>query len=191
MPAIGNGSEIEITDLALIRRVVGGDETALAVLYSRYAGMVYSVAKRILGETGAAEEVAQDIFYQLWRTASRFDLARGSLGGWLLVAARNRSIDRLRRRQSRGQPEKHGDEPGIDQVALNLNVETSVARKEMISQVRGALDRLPEEQRKALELAYFEGLTHSEIATRTGDPLGTVKTRLRTALESLRQALNP
>lgn len=175
--------ETEVTDLALIRRMVDGDEVALATLYDRYAGVVYSVARRILGDESAAEEILQDIFYQLWRRAADFDSARGTLPGWLLVAARNRAIDRLRRRTV--------TEEISENVALPLNLERATARNEIMSKVKGALNGLPAGQRQALELAYFQGLTHTEIAERTGEPLGTIKTRLRAALESLRRVLNP
>ncbi len=175
----------EATDLVLIRRVMGGDETALASLYDRYGSLVYSVAKRVLGDSSTAEEVVQDIFYQFWRTASSFDSARGTLAGWLLVTARNRSIDRLRRR--------HGaaEEIQEDVVALSFNLETAAAQNELMSQVKKFVGELPAPQRTALELAYFEGLTHSEIAQRTGEPLGTIKTRLRAAIESLKKGLRP
>jgi RNA polymerase sigma-70 factor (ECF subfamily) len=172
------------SDEGLIRRILSGDEVALGVLYDRYGGRVYSVAKRILQDDGAAEEILQDIFHQLWRNAASFDSARGALGSWLLVMARNRSIDRLRRRGPAATEEVaatlHG--PGLD-------IENAVAANEMTERVREALRALPEAQREAMELAYFEGLTQSEIAKRTGDPLGTVKTRLRTALASLKAEL--
>lgn len=173
------------SDLTLIRRVMAGDETALATLYDRYSGVVYSAANRILNDNGATEEVLQDIFYQLWRTASNFDESRGGLAGWLLVSARNRAIDRLRRRK----PSENIDDE--KPVAVKSNLETEIAQSEMMEKVKGVLQALPETQRAALELAYFEGLTHTEIAQRTGEPLGTVKTRLRSALQTLRQALNP
>jgi len=167
-----------------MRQIAGGDEKALETLYGRYCGVVYSVARRILGDVGAAEEVLQDIFYQLWRAASSFDPARGTLAGWLLVSARNRAITRLRRRGPAG-----FEEIEEQRVASNFNLESSAAANEMMSLVRNALAALPQEQRQVFELAYFEGLTHSEIAERTGDPLGTVKTRLRTALGTLRRAI--
>jgi len=167
-----------------MRQIAGGDEKALEILYGRYSGVVYSVARRILGDVGAAEEVLQDIFYQLWRAASSFDPARGTLAGWLLVSARNRAITRLR-----GSHRSAFGEIEVEAVASKFNLESSAAVNEMMLLVRNALAALPQEQRQALELAYFEGLTHSEIAERTGDPLGTVKTRLRTALATLRRAI--
>jgi RNA polymerase sigma-70 factor (ECF subfamily) len=163
--------------------MVAGDQTALAILYDRYGGIVYSAVWRILNDTGAAEEILQDIFHQLWRTASAFDAARGTLPGWLLVTARNRAIDRLRRRR----PEE-GEELSENLIPLPFNLESSVAQQELVSKVKAWLSDLPPPQREALELAYFQGLTHSEIAQRTGEPLGTVKTRLRAALQTLRKA---
>lgn len=163
-----------------------GDEAALAVLYDRYAGVVYSVARRVLRDAAAAEEILQDIFYQLWRTAANFDPARGSLAGWLLVTARNRAISRLRKRSL-----APAQELAEQAAVLPFNLESAVAQNQLMAKVKSALAQLPPEQRQALELAYFEGLTHSEIAARTGEPLGTVKTRLRAALDSLRRVLHP
>lgn len=181
-PGLHN-EEAGATDLDLIRRVAQGDELALAGLYDRYGALVYSVAYRVLNDVGAAEEILQDIFYQLWRTASNYDASRGKLGAWLLVSARNRAIDRLRRRQP--------VETTTEGIAASLDLESSVARDELMAKVKSACDGLPLPQRETLELAYFGGMTHSEIAQRTGEPLGTVKTRLRSALQALRQVLNP
>ncbi|MGH9436052.1 MAG: sigma-70 family RNA polymerase sigma factor [Terriglobia bacterium] len=185
LPGVPQRDEGRAADLDLIRRVAAGDESALAALYDRYSGVVYSVANRVLRDTGAAEEVLQDIFYQLWGTAASFDAARGGLGGWLLVSARNRAIDRLRRR-------KPVDTAMTDAVIpASFNLESSLAQSELIAKIRATFDILPPSQRQAVELAYFEGMTHSEIAQRTGEPLGTVKSRLRSALQSLRQVLKP
>jgi len=167
-----------------MERIVQRDESALAELYDRYAAMLSAVLNRILRDTQAAEEILQDIFYQLWRTSSQFDASRGSLPGWLTVIARNRAISRLRRKNP-----SSGEELAENAVVVSFNLETAVARREMMSRVMAVVARLPKEQREVLELAYFEGMTHSEIARHTGDPLGTVKTRLRTAVESLRQNL--
>jgi len=173
-------------DLALMRRLVDRDEAALAALYDRYGGLVYSVAARVLNDAPAAEEILQDIFLHLWGAASRFDPARGSLAGWLVVTARNRSIDRLRRRT----PESTADTLPQD-VALPFNLEDSVLRGHLLNKVCGAMERLPKEQRGLVDLAFFEGLTHSEIAARTGEPLGTVKSRLRAAIAWLKKELRP
>ncbi|MFZ0036931.1 MAG: sigma-70 family RNA polymerase sigma factor [Candidatus Acidiferrales bacterium] len=174
------------SDWTLIERIVARDETALASLYDRYSGLVCSVLNRILRDSAAAEEILQDIFFQVWRTAAQFDPARGSVPGWLAVAARNRAISRLRRRNP-GQ----GEELVENAIVLPFNIETEAAQKQMMGKVKGALGNLPKEQREAIEFAYFEGLTHSEIAARTGDPLGTVKTRLRSAVETLKKKLQP
>lgn len=172
------------SDWSLIERVVARDESALAALYDRYSGLLNGILNRILRDAQAAEEILQDVFFQVWRNAAQFDPARGSIAGWLVVASRNRAISRLRRR---GQ----GDTEELieNTVALPLNIETEAAQKEMLGKVRGAIADLSREQQEAVELAYFEGLTHSEIAARTGDPLGTVKTRLRSAVEALKKKL--
>ena len=180
-PTPGQRTDRRDTDEGLIRRIVDGDESALGILYDRYGGLVYSVAKHVLGDSGAAEEVLQDIFHQLWRSSASFDSSRGSLASWLLVMARNRSIDRARRRTP-----QLDDEDAASLHRPSLDIESEAAQNEMAARVRAALQALPEAQRVAMELAYFEGLTQSEIAKRTGDPLGTVKTRLRSALASLR-----
>jgi RNA polymerase sigma-70 factor, ECF subfamily len=182
---VTTGMDARASDAALIQRIVERDESALAVLYDRYAGMLSSVLNRILHDTQAAEEILQDIFYQLWRTAGNFDATRGSLPGWLMVIARNRAISRLRRHNPAG-----GDELEENTVVMQSNLESNVAQTQMIGKVKGALEKLPQEQRAAIELAYFDGLTHTEIAAKTGDPLGTVKTRLRTAVETLKKNLN-
>jgi len=177
-------TELRASDAALIERIMQRDERALEALYDRYAGMLLSVLRRILRDTQAAEEVLQDIFFQLWRRAADFDASRGSLPGWLLVIARNRAISRLRRHNPAA-----GEELVENAVFVPGHLESAVARQELLGKVKSALETLPKEQRTAVELAYFEGLTHREIAERTGDPLGTVKTRLRTAVETLKRGM--
>jgi RNA polymerase sigma-70 factor, ECF subfamily len=172
------------SDWSLIERIVARDETALAALYDRYSGLLCGILNRILRDAQAAEEILQDVFFQVWRNAAQFDPARGSIAGWLVVASRNRAISRLRRRNP-GETEELIE----NTVSLPNNIESEVAQKEMMGKVRGALADLSKDQQQAVELAYFEGLTHSEIAARTGDPLGTVKTRLRSAVETLRKKL--
>jgi len=177
-------TESRASDAALVARIVQRDESALAALYDRYSGMLSPVLNRILRDSQAAEEILQDIFYQLWRSATQFDASRGSLPGWLLVLGRNRAISRLRRHNPAS-----GEELLENTVVLPTNLESTIAQQQLVGKVKGALDSLPKEQRAAVELAYFEGLTHSEIAERTGDPLGTVKTRLRSAVETLKRNL--
>jgi RNA polymerase sigma-70 factor, ECF subfamily len=183
--SVETGSELRASDAALIARLIQRDETALAALYDRYAGMLSSVLNRILRDTQAAEEILQDIFFQLWRTASQFDASRGSLPAWLAVIARNRAISRLRQHNPAA-----GEELAEGIAVSTLNIETAAAQQQLMGRVVDALEKLPQEQRAAVELAYFEGMTHSEIAKRTGDPLGTVKTRLRSAVETLKRTLH-
>ena len=172
------------SDWSLLERVVKKDEAALAALYDRYSRLVFAEASRILRDKGAAEEILQDIFYQVWRTAEKFDPRRGSLPGWLLVVTRNRAISKLRRHSTTGD-----DELNENAVASAVNLESTASQNQLLGRVRGAMESLPEGQREAIELAYFEGMTHSEIASRTGEALGTVKTRIRSALEVLRRAV--
>jgi RNA polymerase sigma-70 factor (ECF subfamily) len=168
-------------DTALLSRVGHADEGAMESIFRRYSGPVYSVALRVLHDSGQAEDVMQEIFLQLWRNPAAFVQGRGSLGAWLVVVTRNRAIDLIRRRKLTD---------SVDDVVLAspINVADEAERNAMMEKVRGVLSNLPQEQRKSLELAYFEGLTHTEIASRTGDPLGTVKTRIRQALITLRKA---
>lgn len=169
-------------DAALIARLRSGDQTAMSDLYDRYAAVVYGVALRVLGDTMAAEDVLQEVFLQLWRQPQRFDTSRGRLAPWLAVIARNRAIDLLRKRPS---------ENDITELPIStgLNLEDVTAQRLAIEKVRGVLSSLPAEQRRTLEMAFFEGMTHTEIAGKTGEPLGTVKTRIRSALLAVRKAL--
>jgi RNA polymerase sigma-70 factor, ECF subfamily len=175
---------LRASDAALIQKIVQRDESALAALYDRYASLLSSLLNRILRDTQASEEILQDVFYQLWRNAAQFDPARGSLPGWLAVIARNRAISRLRRHNP-----SEGEELLETTVIVPANLENALVQQQLLGRVKGALENLSSEQRAAIELAYFEGLTHSEIASKTGDPLGTVKTRIRSAVESLKRNL--
>ncbi len=156
----------------------------MAQLYERYSPIVYSVALRVLGNTAAAEDVLQEVFMQLWRSPEVFDASRGSLPGWLAVITRNRAIDSLRKRR-----------PETDIADVVVSIEPDLASNaewsRSLEKIRGTLGGMPAPQRSALELAFFDGLTHTEIAARTGEPLGTIKTRIRTGLVSLRKAFNP
>lgn len=176
------GSQPATKDSVLVSGIRSGDEHAMAQLYDRYSPVVYSVALRVLGDTGAAEDVLQEVFLQLWRNPVAFDSNRGSLGAWLAVIARNRAIDSLRKRK----PETNSEEVVL---SVDIDLESETERRRVLEKVRGVINALPEDQRKALEMAFFEGLTHTEIAAKTGQPLGTIKTRIRTGLLSLRKAL--
>jgi RNA polymerase sigma-70 factor (ECF subfamily) len=170
-----------VSDLSLLWAIRSGDESAMASLYDRYSSIVYAVALRVLGDTGAAEDVLQEVFMQLWRNPQAFDSSRGNLGAWLGVISRNRAIDGLRKRR-----------PETDIADVVVSVEPDMAseaeRAMSMERVRVVLGGMPGAQRTALEMAYFEGLTHSEIAARTGEPLGTIKTRIRAGLQALRKA---
>src|SRR4029077_16908355 len=168
-------------DRALVSAIRSGDQAAMAALYDRYSSIVYSVALRVLGDTGAAEDLVQDIFMQLGRNPGSYDSSRGSLGAWLAVISRNRAIDGLRRRR----PESDVEDV-IVSVTPDLASEADRARA--AEKVRGLLRGMPVAQRAALEMAYFEGMTHTQIAAKTGEPLGTIKTRIRAGLTALRKA---
>jgi len=165
----------------LVSAIRGGDQSAMATLYDRYSSIVYSVALRVSADTGAAEDVLQEVFMQLWRNPTAFDASRGSLGAWLAVITRNRSIDALRKRRS---------ETDIDEVIVSVqpDLASEAERTRALEKVRGVLGSMPVSQRTALELAFFEGLTHTEIAGKTGEPLGTIKTRIRSGLLTIRKA---
>ncbi len=168
-------------DASLLSRIQHGEHAAMAQLFARHSRLVYSVAVRVLHDPTAAEDVLQDIFLQIWRDPSGFIATRGSLEGWLAVVARNRSIDVLRRRKPT---------ESVDDLSL-FSAQDLSSRAEhnlMIERVKTVVATLPKDQRQALEMAFFEGRTHSEIAERTGDPLGTVKTRIRSALQTLGKA---
>lgn len=166
--------------MEVVSAIRSGDESAMAHLYDKYSSIVYSVALRVLADTGAAEDVLQEVFMQLWRNPGAFDASRGNIAPWLAVIARNRAIDSLRRRQ-----------PETDIEDVIVSVEPDMAgdaeRSRAMEKVRSALGSMPAPQRSALEMAYFEGLTHTEIAEKTGEPLGTVKTRIRAGLMALRK----
>jgi RNA polymerase sigma-70 factor, ECF subfamily len=169
-------------DMRLVARVRAGDQQALAELYDRYSSVVYGVALRILQDTGAAEDILQDIFLQLWRRPDAFDSSRGSLTAWLAVIARHRSIDRLRKRR----PETDIEDCVI---AGGSDPRDETERALVIEKVRIVMTEMGADQRTAMEMAFFQGLTHTEIAEKTGEPLGTIKTRIRSGLQLLRARL--
>lgn len=171
-------------DARLLNRVRERDQAAMATIFDRYARMAYSVAFRVLSDPAQAEDVMQDVFFQLWQSPESFATGRGSLGAWIAVVVRNRAIDVLRKRRP--------SDP-VEEVVLpaGVDVAADVEQHTMVQRIRTVLRGLPAEQRTTVEMAFFDGLTHSEIAEQTGDPLGTVKTRIRAALTSVRRAMNP
>lgn len=177
-------------DETLIEQIKRRDADAFAMLYDRYADLVYSVALRVLADPALAQDTTQDVFLRVWRTPAAYDPARGRFPSWLVSVTRNRAVDEVRmrgRRRLREMGEQAaGDDPPDSraedpQLAAQLQADREAIRK--------ALTTLPEEQRTAIELAYFSGLTQLEIAERLGQPLGTVKTRTRLGLRKLRAAL--
>ncbi len=178
------------SEAALVRAVAEGSAEALGTLYDHHAASVYGLARRILTRLEDAQEVVQDVFAQVWRDAPRYDPSRATVAGWIMVLARTRAIDRLRARKARPD-QQEGVEPAQapSLAAVGPDPEDTAISREAASKVRAAFEALPDPLRTLVDLAYFQGLTHSEIAGRTGVPLGTVKTRLRTAVASLRLVL--
>jgi RNA polymerase sigma-70 factor (ECF subfamily) len=172
----------------LVRRAAEGEEAALAELYDATSRRVYGLARKILRDRESAEEATLDAYLQLWRQAGCYDPSRGDVLGWLLTLTRSRAIDLLRTRSRRENHEEglaraHAlSDPGWDP-------ERASAASERAEQVRVALAALPAEQRDVIEAAYFEGLSHSEVASSLGQPLGTVKTRIRSGMSTLRRLL--
>jgi RNA polymerase sigma-70 factor (ECF subfamily) len=176
-------------DGALVRRMTAGDTSAVGELYDRHGRAMYSLACRILSDPAEAEDVVQEVFAQAWRQRERYDERRATVAGWLLMMTRTRSIDRIRARQAR--PAMTGDAEPILQRQQDPapGPEAATLTQDSAARVRAALAELTAVQRRALELAYFEGLTQTDIAERLREPLGTVKTRIRTALQRLRAVM--
>ena len=183
---------LDPSDERLIARVASGDTDAIGLLYDRYCRPAYSLARRICGDDGIAEDVVQESFLALWRDPQRFDAARGNFGSWLMTLVHHKAVDAVRRESAtrrRTVPGADGaDEwnappgPGADHAALG-----SV----LAGQIRDALGNLPDEQREALALAYYGGYTQREVAAITGVPIGTVKSRMFTGVQRLRRLLLP
>lgn len=164
----------------LLRQVAAGDAEALGEFYDLYAGLANGLALRILRNSTEAEDVVQEVFVQVWRQAPRYDSLRGSPEAWVCTMARTRALDRLRRLAARREDPSEAAPPPRD-----------LPKTDEALAVQRAMDSLSEDQRRALELAYYEGLTQSEIAHRLGQPLGTIKTRIRSAMIRLRETLEP
>ncbi|MBA2458698.1 MAG: sigma-70 family RNA polymerase sigma factor [Gemmatimonadales bacterium] len=183
------------SDGELIGGAAAGDERAIAALYDRYGGVVYAVAFRIVGQRADAEEIVVEAFAQAWRDASRFEARRGSVAGWLTMIARSRALDlvRARVRRERITATAAADRPEKSPAMGDFHGDPSrsVDHTERRVRVREALDTLSPPQRQAIELAFFEGLSQSEIAERLQEPLGTVKTRVRLGMQKLRELLRP
>jgi RNA polymerase sigma-70 factor, ECF subfamily len=180
-----SAAERQREGVALIRRMAGGDREAFGLLYTRLAPLAFALTRRIVVNEGEAEEVLQEVFWQIWQDARSFDERRGSPEAWVLNRARSRAIDRVRSIRRRSETFVGPLEGAAGEAAADPAGNPASAAADRVS-VRTALALLPEAQRQAIELAYFGGFTQAEIARRLGEPLGTVKTRMRTGLDKLR-----
>lgn len=175
-------------DVALVRRLLQRDVHAFEELYDRHSRIVYGLVLRILQQASTAEEVVQDVFLQLWRNAAQYDISRGPFLPWLLTLSRNRALDHLRLKSERQRRrEDQADEPPA--VIAAPDFESHLDEKRRALRVRELIGALQPQQRRAIELAYFEGLTHSEIAAKLQEPLGTVKSWIRNGLLKLKEGL--
>jgi RNA polymerase sigma-70 factor (ECF subfamily) len=179
-------------DLELVERIRQGDQGALDLLYKRYSGPVYSLVWKVLQNSEEAEDVALDVFWQVWRQAGRYDPSRGAPPAWIFTLARSRAIDRLRARKRREDRNVSIDDPelNIDPLDDKAAPDDVVSFRQNRDAVRGAMSKLSAVQREAVELAFLQGMTHVEIAEKLGQPLGTVKTRIRQGLIRLRKHLD-
>ena len=174
-------------DAELVERLRKRDPQALGELYDRYGRVAYSLVFRIVRDTGIAEDLVQETFLRVWNRAQAFDSQRGALGAWLLAVARNRAIDYLR--SSSGRMRNALELEEAEQPAAYVDLEKDVLNSDQARRLRDAMKKLNDNQRSVIELAYFEGLSQTEMAERMGQPLGTVKTWVRTALRNLRDEL--
>jgi RNA polymerase sigma-70 factor (ECF subfamily) len=183
-------SRIErLADEELMAVVDRKEAAAFEVLYDRHGGAAYSLAYRIVGSRAAAEDVTQEAFLSIWRSNARFDRARGSVRSWVLSVVRNRAIDSLRRGGAQAPQLDHDDDGILEARPADDRTEAEAIRRESSRELRGALKELPDDQSQVIELAYFGGFSHSEIAEMLGMPLGTVKGRMRLGLEKIRGQL--
>jgi RNA polymerase sigma-70 factor (ECF subfamily) len=175
-----------LADEELMPLIAVKDPEAFEVFYDRHGGVAYSLAYRIVGDPGAAEDVTQEAFISLWRSGARYDRARGSVRSWMLSIVRNRAIDSLRAGAGKAPKLTYDDDAVLEQRPSDELTEEEAMRHETATEVRGALNQLPGDQSKVIELAYFGGFSQSEIARMLGVPLGTVKGRMRLGLEKIR-----
>ena len=182
-----SGSLQEASDAALVVAIGRWREDALAEAYLRHAGAVFALARRVLQESAAAEEVVQEVFLRLWNAPERFDPERGALRSFLLTQAHGRAVDVLRSDTSRRRREER--EAVADTATGGYDVEPEVLDLSVADRVKGAVGSLPDAERQAIELAYFGGMTYQQVAAALGAPEGTVKTRIRTGLRRMREEL--
>lgn len=175
-------------DTALVQRLLQNDVSAFETLHDRHSRLVYALVLRILQQAGPAEEVVQDVFLQLWRNAAQYDAARGPFVPWLVTLARNRALDTLRLKSER-QRRLEGQTEELHSVVSMPQYEKELDEKRRGEQVRSLMGELNPQQKRAIELAYFQGLSHSEIAAALKEPLGTVKSWIRNGLMRLKEGL--
>lgn len=187
--SLGRDRAERLADEELMPLIATRDPEAFAVFYDRHGGVAYSLAYRIVGDRGTAEDVTQEAFVSIWRSGARFDPTRGSVRAWLLSIVRNRGIDFLRSRAGRAPKLAFDDDSILEQRPAEELTDEEALRRETTTELRGALGTLPAEQAQVIELAYFGGFSHSEIARMLGVPLGTVKGRMRLGLEKVRAEL--
>jgi RNA polymerase sigma-70 factor, ECF subfamily len=183
-----NGSNAE--DVALIRRIVEADETALGALYDRWVRSLYSLVLHLLRDPDEAEDVVEETFWQAWRKAGSYEPSKGAVSTWLLTIGRRKALDRLRARKRSREDLLDSDRGFDDLPSRSQDPSVDAEGSELKEKVKAALRALPNEQREVLELGYFSGMSQTEIAEATGQPLGTVKTRMRLALQKLREPLS-
>jgi RNA polymerase sigma-70 factor (ECF subfamily) len=178
------------TDAVLMERILQRDSSALETLYDRYGRVVYSLVLRISQQPGSAEEIVQDVFLQLWRSADRFQSSRGPLEPWLFTMARNRALDFLRLKREKQRRREDSTDSDLPFSAITRpDPEGAIDQSRRAEKVRAMMSSLPDGQRRAIELAYFEGMSHSEISATMGEALGTVKSWIRSGLLRLRESL--
>jgi RNA polymerase sigma-70 factor (ECF subfamily) len=187
---LGEAGLHQLADEELMQLIAGGDPRAFEVVYERHCTAVFSLAYRICGARASAEEIAQEVFLTIWRSGARYDRTRGSVRTWLLGVAHNRAIDALRRSAVRERT-RAADEHAAESIEAPERTEVEAARREEARSVRVLIDELPDDQRRVIELAYFGGFTHEQIARMLDAPLGTVKGRMRLALEKMRDSIGP
>ena len=183
------GALERLADEDLMTLVDGKDPDAFEVFYDRHGGAAYSLAHRIVGDPGMAEDVTQEAFLSIWRSRARFDAARGSVRAWALGIVRNRAIDALRSASRPAPKLDRDDDAALESQPAGERTEVEAIRRETAGRLREALGVLPREQSRVIELAYFGGFSHSEIAEMLGAPLGTIKGRMRLGLEKIRATL--
>src|SRR5437763_1895390 len=179
-----------LADEDLMQLVAGGDARAFEIVYERHATAVFSLAYRICGVHTAAEEIAQEAFLAIWRSGARYDRARGSVRTWLLGVVHNRAIDMLRRTTVHDR-RRTSDEQAAERLEAPERTDVEATRRDEARSVRTLIDALPQDQRRVIDLAYFGGFTHEQIASMLEVPLGTVKGRMRLALEKMRANISP